>query len=368
MNESLFSRLFHYHATEKRTPQEDYLTELLAWMIDSLPQFRQDYVTFLCDKSESQIQFNEKCSVNSKTQVIVSEGRIDMMITVGSSSCFICEHKVDSCLRENQISDYRDCEEEIKEQYGVDDVYYVFLSKIEDKLEKEQKPDIIVRWHDIYKYFSKKQYENNSFESMIVQQFLDYLTEVGMGMKNVIRSDDVKFYCGAMRLLPTLKSIFDELSINVKWEEECKGISGFVSDYRPLSVNNKFEKRIGITFSTTWEPSIFAGVVYSNEDHELKDFHDQPQLVVLIDCKNPEFTKQYKARNSKWLNTIKTNDEFIVENNPKSKWRALILKKALTEVLADADEESYENQKDAIKNKIIDGIRYILDQKSKQNL
>lgn len=88
----------------------------------------------------------------------------------------------------------------------------------------------------------------------------------------------------------------------------------------------------------------------------------------MIDCKNPEFTKQYKARNSKWLNTIKTNDEFIVENNPKSKWRALILKKALTEVLADADEESYENQKDAIKNKIIDGIRYILDQKSKQNL
>ncbi len=366
MNESLFSRLFRYHATEKRTPQEDYLTELLAWMIDSLPQFGQDYVTFLCDKSESQIQFNEKCSVNSKTQVVVSEGRIDMTITVGSSSCFICEHKVDSGLRENQISDYRDCKEEITKQYGVNDVYYVFLSKIEDKLEKEQKPDIIVRWHDIYEYFSKKQYENNSFESMIVQQFLDYLTEVGMGEKNVIRPNDVIFYCGAMRLLPTLKSIFDELIISVDWEKECNGIRGFVSDYRPLSVHNKVEKRIGITFSTSWEPSIFAGVVYSNEDHNLADFHDQPQLVVLIDCKDPEFTKQYKDENLKWLNTIKTNNEFTIENNPESKWRALILKKALTEVLA--DKESYEKQKDAIKKKIIKGIKYILNQKSKQNL
>ena len=39
MSESLFSRLFHYRESEKLSPRENYLTEMLAWMIDSLPQF-----------------------------------------------------------------------------------------------------------------------------------------------------------------------------------------------------------------------------------------------------------------------------------------------------------------------------------------
>ena len=61
MNESLFSRLFLYGIKlDNRTPQEDYLTELLAWMIDNLTQFGQDYVTFLCSNSNPKIQQKEK--------------------------------------------------------------------------------------------------------------------------------------------------------------------------------------------------------------------------------------------------------------------------------------------------------------------
>ena len=137
MNESLFSRLFRYNKTDNRTPQEDYLTELLAWMIDNLTQFGQDYVTFLCSNSNSKIQQKEKCSVNAETQVVVSEGRIDMVITVDSSMCFVCEHKVDSSLAIDQITKYKDCREEIKERYHVENVYYV-LSKIADNSKKSK--------------------------------------------------------------------------------------------------------------------------------------------------------------------------------------------------------------------------------------
>ncbi len=35
MNESIFSRLFRYKQTEKMSPKENYLTEMLAWMIDA---------------------------------------------------------------------------------------------------------------------------------------------------------------------------------------------------------------------------------------------------------------------------------------------------------------------------------------------
>ena len=50
MNESIFSRLFRYKQTDKMSPSENYLTEMLAWMIDCLPQFGHDYVLFLNSK------------------------------------------------------------------------------------------------------------------------------------------------------------------------------------------------------------------------------------------------------------------------------------------------------------------------------
>ena len=126
MNESLFSRLFRYKQTEKMSQTENYLTETLAWMINNLPKFGQEYVLFLCSNSSPKNQQNEKCSVNAETQVVVSKGRIDMVITVDSSMCFVCEHKVDSSLDNDQITKYKDCREEIKERYHVENVTMFF--------------------------------------------------------------------------------------------------------------------------------------------------------------------------------------------------------------------------------------------------
>ena len=362
MEDSIFSRLFRYHTTEKRTPQEDYLTELLAWMIDSLPQFGRDYVIFLCNKFK--IQRNEKCAVNAETQVVVPKGRIDMLITIDSNLCFVCEHKVDSCLRENQIPDYRDCEAEIKEKYGVDKVYFVFLSKIEDKLEKEQQPDIIVRWHEIYNYFREKKNENNSFESIMVQQFLDYLTEVGMGKKESISVKGVEYYSEAKKLERLLKVIFNDLSTDGDWESSCEGINKFLTDYSiPKFFEKSGEGRIGIEFTSTWQPGLFAGVKLHNNDHSLDKPHYIPQLVVTLDCLEGERSKHQEKT---WFQLIKHNEKSILESGfqlqigaKKNQYRLLLLYKPLTEVLSQCKDD-YDEQKDKIKNELINGIKWIL--------
>ena len=358
MNESLFSRLFHYSKTDNRTPQEDYLTELLAWMIDNLAQFGQDYVSFLCSHSSPKIQQNEKCSVNAETQVVVSKGRIDMVITVDSSMCFVCEHKVDSSLDKDQITKYKDCREEIKERYHVENVYYVFLSRIADKLEKEQEPDITIRWHEIYNYFNGRKFDNNSFEPLMVKQFLEYLTEVGMGMKNRIQIGSVENYCEVMKLDQTLKGMFCEIKNDIKWDTKCSGLTDFVASYNP-GVPVKRWGRIGIEFSDEWKPSIFAGVVLDNADHKLKDFNDQPQLVVLIDC-DPEVKSELlnKPEFKSLFNMISNFENgFSIDKSPKNKWRLLILQKPLKDVLKHSE---YEEQKKDITDEIIAGINMIL--------
>lgn len=358
MNESLFSRLFHYSKTDNRTPQEDYLTELLAWMIDNLAQFGQDYVSFLCSHSSPKIQQNEKCSVNAETQVVVSKGRIDMVITVDSSMCFVCEHKVDSSLHKDQITEYKNCREEIKERYHVENVYYVFLSRIADKLEKEQKPDITIRWHEIYNYLNGKKFDNNSFEPLMVKQFLEYLTEVGMGMKNRIQIGSVENYCEVMKLDQTLKGMFCEIKNDIKWDTKCSGLADFVASYHP-EIPVKRWGRIGIEFSNEWKPNIFAGVVLDNADHKLKEFNNQPQFVVLIDC-DPEVKSEVlnKAKfKSLFANIPNCENDFSIDKSPKNKWRLLILQKPLKDVLKHSE---YEEQKKDITDEIIAGIDMIL--------
>ena len=86
-----------------------------------------------------------------------------MVITVDSSMCFVCEHKVDSSLHKDQITKYKDCKEEIKERYHVENVYYVFLSKIADKPKKSKSLTSPFDGTEIYNYFNGKKFDNNSF-------------------------------------------------------------------------------------------------------------------------------------------------------------------------------------------------------------
>ena len=210
MNESLFSRLFRYKQTDKMSPSENYLTEMLAWMIDSLPQFGHDYVLFLNSKCKEKPTFNANCTftVSAETQFRVTKGIIDMVIETDCGYGFICEHKVDSSLRENQIKDYSECDKEINK-----DITFktVLLTKSIDQ--HEQNPDIQIIWHNVYEFFSdlirKESYKAD--EKIIIEQFLKYLTEVGMGMKEAINPNGVTHYSAAINVEPLLSSVFNDI-------------------------------------------------------------------------------------------------------------------------------------------------------------
>ncbi len=222
------------------------------------------------------------------------------------------------------------------------------------KDQHEQNPDIQIIWHDVYEFFSdpirKESY--NADEKIIIEQFLKYLTEVGMGMKSSIQIGSVENYCEAMKLDQTLKGIFCEILDDTSWETKCNGLTDFVASYNP-GVPVKRWGRIGIEFSDEWKPSIFAGVVLDNSDHKLQGFNNQPQLVVLIDC-DPEVKNEFQSL----FTQIPNHEEgFSIDTSPKNKWRLLILQKPLKEVLKHVE---YEEQKKDISDEIILGINLIL--------
>lgn len=360
MEESIFSRLFRYKQTEKMSQTENYLTETLAWMINNLPKFGQEYVLFLISKHKEAIDFHAHSpfTFSATTQFTVTNGFIDMVITTDNNMIFICEHKVDSELSDNQIQKYYDCRGEIENSPE-----YLFKTVLLTKSveQQTQKSDIAFIWHDLFLHVSK-QYDNNVYddsEKTIIKQFLMYLTEVGMGMKNNIQIGSVENYCEVMKLDQSLKGIFGDILNNTLWESECCGLTDFVASFHP-EVPMKRYGRIGIEFSYyDWTPSIFAGIVLDNADHKLKDFNDQPQLVVLIDC-DPEVKSELlnkTAFKSLFANIPNYENGFYIDKSPKNKWRLLILQKPLKDVLKHSE---YEEQKKDITDEIIAGINMVL--------
>lgn len=359
MSESLFSRLFHYRESEKLSPRENYLTEMLAWMIDSLPQFGREYVNYLCGKCEpNQIAETDNLfEVSAQTKVSVTNVFMDMVIKTDRNIGFICEHKVDSQLSENQIQKYLDCHNEIDDSLNV--IFKTVLLTKSTEQHKE-KADISITWYDVYEYFSGR-FNNGKYDTLekkIIEQFLMYLTEVGMGKKNNIQIGSVENYCEVMKLDQTLKSIFCDILNDTLWETECSGINDFVVSYNP-GVPLKRWGRIGIEFSDEWKPSVFAGIVLDNTDHKLKEFNDQPQFVVLIDC-DPEIKSELLNNvkfKSLFSNIPNYENGFSIDKFPKNKWRLLILQKPLKDILK---HNEYEEQKKDIKDEIVSGINLIL--------
>lgn len=376
MSESLFSRLFHYRESEKLSPRENYLTEMLAWMIGNLKQFGHDYVEFLMTKCENKTSFDssKSYSVCVRTQVNVKYEEkdhfknrfIDMVINTTGDMGFICEHKVDSEVRENQIQEYASCQEQLN---GSPNHKFKTVLLTKSTEQHTEKADISITWYDVYKYFSEKfnkgEYNCKPEEKIIIDQFLMYLTEVGMGKRETINANAVEYYCDAMKLETVLKSIFNDICTDVKWEEKFPRIKDFLTDFDPFVSKETYSRneirRLGIEFTRNWNPGLFAGVQMNNDDDSLQSF-DSPQLTVIIDCMEG---KKSKYQNEGWFASIAKDKQskeefetgFHIQTDSDNPWRVLILHKPLTGVLKGT---RYEEQKKDIKDEIVSGINLIL--------
>jgi len=357
MNNSIFSQLFHYRQTLKMSPTENYLTEILSWIINNCPSFAHDYVCFLTDKLQFKpSQVSSGIDIISETQVFVDSYYIDMVVKTGAGFGFICEHKVDSELRKNQMSDYAACARNIA---GDKNFYTVLLTKT--TAQHKQKADIQITWTDIFDYYNQKIEEYNDEEKMIIQQFLLYLTEKGMGEKMEIPNEALKYY------FCDIESYFDgimEELAHENWTELCPEIekSELLKKYHPLYC--KKWGRSGIEFSDEWKPNIFAGILYSKgvKDHNLEplDKTKGPDFVVFLECvgghKNESedkgLYKEIKDKAENGYSKLKNNsNDFKIQLGIEKKpWRLLIIRKSLLDVLdgANTRDEHKEKMKETI--------------------
>ena len=346
--------------------REDFLTEMLAWMVDTLPQFAKDYVQCLCE-SATNISLPPNFNVQAETQIIVEKGRIDLIIYTDCGIGFICEHKVDSELAERQLEKYKECIPEIQQKYksetGIDTEYYIVLVTKSD-IQHKQKSDIKLIWYDIFKYFYERLNSYDDREKLIVEQFLDYLTEEEMGMKEAVNIQGIKSFCAAFDMISIFENMIRDYEKNINWAEVCPGLDSFVSDYNNNIGRLYFkDDRRTIEFGS-WRPSIFAGLIYKNKLYNISCFDNEPLLVIAVEY---DKKRQDVIREKNWYNEmvkeesiIRNQKGFFMDPKPGNKNITLILCKPLSEVL-NGVEEDYRPQKEKVLKEIINGINLILE-------
>lgn len=138
MNKSIFSFIKSYIPTESKDPKEDFLTQILAWLLINVEGFAASYCRFLLSFiKEPFFNCNEYDEFYIETQVAVKNGRIDMIIKQGNNG-FICEHKLFSNLSDRQIEKYISNQQAL----GAGKFHTVLITY--SKLQQTQEADIML--------------------------------------------------------------------------------------------------------------------------------------------------------------------------------------------------------------------------------
>ena len=373
---SFFTKLYRV----RKNSEEDYLTALFADVLEEVKTVGEEYIKFLCKKGGIEVPtgngIDEKFLCQEKyveTLFAVSKGKIDLIVKTNKDIVFICENKWwGGLLEPNQISKYMSCKGEL----GFANAYSVLITPSMEQW--DQDPDIKLLWSDIYEFLKSQVNTCSEVEKFILERFLSYLEDSGLATYNNINPAKIVSYFDVINLETSLKNIFNELK-DIRWEQECPSLNNLVkwneSNLLPdvknesnlLPVVNKLKwGRIGIDFFDNWNPGLFAGVILDPRDHKIEpdDRQKGPDFVVLLDV-NCVSTEIYNSVvNSSEYIKLKENLSnnsgsftFIPHENLENQWRLAVLKKPLHDILF--SKYNYEEQKEAIKSAIIEGIDLI---------
>ena len=369
MNKSIFSSIISYTPTPYVDPRENFLTELFAWILNNVPGYAHEYISLINRLIGDQAIVSENNTIRAVTQISVLAGYIDMVIYTDAGVNYICEHKVDSELSENQIRKYVDCQGELNN----DGKYYtVLLTRA--KWQHTQEADASLTWSDVDSLTERimERYREDSSDRFVLEQFSMFLKERKYGRTELmdaeyIRSSYIKEKENVAGVDDGLKAVFKEIA-SYDWNEIIPGLADFKIDdsFDPDYCVKPYGPewgRVGISFFNNWEPGIFAGVIYDYKDHKLEpsDPSKGPDFVILLDITKKyneqfnsyEWTKEMKSRLAK---NHEPFDLFI--SNPKNKWRLAVLQRPFYDVIKDA--RTSEEQLDLIVANIRVGVELFL--------
>lgn len=347
--DSLFSFIKSYIPSPSRDPQEDYLTQIFAWMLQHVPQLGSRFCQYLLEHVDQPVfQMSDDDDVRVETQVVVPAGRIDMLLRVGDHG-FICEHKVGSELSDRQIERYTHAFHERTGRF-----YSVLITA--HHLQHTQDADIRLVWADVYDFMLSVRSHYTDEHGFVIDHFVAFLRQQGLGRMEPIGTEHILGYWPGRQLPGKLEVLFQQL-VQMPWSEMCPHLPDLCHNtFKPYIRKPAKWGRLGIDFFSEWRPiGMFAGVLLDFNDHKIKpvDPRQGPDLVIFLEG-NYRADPEAEVDRDLWVTRMQEREAYLAHQNfqtvcarlaldsgafsftsvvPQSPWRIIALQQPLISVL-----------------------------------
>ena len=252
MSDDLFTNLKKYRPRDGHTPTENFLTEVLVWILNNNEVFAEFYLQKILSKLDISIEIKEK--FYWKSQVNFNGYYPDVVLEL-EQVVIIFEHKVWAKLHPNQLDNYRDY---AKDNYNN---YYIILIT-GTVSHHEQNPDLSFCWSQIYGWIESWQKENE--ENFFLKNLLTLLKTDGLAPNSAISHNSILYYNETRHF---------ETNIRMCLLKVCERINSSInSNFDFLSLKNQNAwNRIGfgnnVNQDKSWMPAIFCGVILDSKQH-----------------------------------------------------------------------------------------------------
>lgn len=178
--ESLFSRLFKYRSSEKRIQQENFLTEIFAFLLENVPDLLTAFLNEFGITTQNQLK---SIRVETQRNFFINSDKITPDITIEFSVenqnwLVFIENKVDALEGENQLDRYLGYLS--KETNNGTNCALLYLTRYDDPKLIDPPPGVIfkqIKWWQVYDILVK--FEDNIF----VSQARLFMEERDLNMK-----------------------------------------------------------------------------------------------------------------------------------------------------------------------------------------
>jgi hypothetical protein len=271
---NLFITLRARQPTQNRDPQEDYVTDAFAWLLQQEPLLCTEYVRLLDPRLDridpSAVRWQTQCSLKTPAGAVV---RPDLVCLIHGGPAIVCEHKVWSPLREDQLSDYRAA---ARVAWPTREVMTVLVTA--RARQHTQPATRRLTWADVHRLC--KDHPDSGATGGLVRQFAGLLAHLGLGPPAPLAHDDLWAYYSQSRVdaaLPAILCAVAEMTgpggppaIRERLRR-LRGTAGADGD-PTLHVRERKWGRAGVTFDGPWTPGFFFGLMMDTTDHAV-DLH-----------------------------------------------------------------------------------------------
>jgi hypothetical protein len=347
MPRNLFTSLFSYRPRDGVVPQENYLTEAFAYVLDANVKACRAFAERVIPKGvEATTISGFKVDTQESFDSLVPEGvfdRPDMLITCerpGRDEFVIySEHKWESGVDSKQIDRYA---KQVARHNG--SAVLVFIGKrIEQRAEAEDCGAVAMLWEDIHSLLKPLRGEQP------VGDFLEFLDCQGLSPHAPLSLTRIAAHSCSVEVPRDCHRIVKGLyERHLDWQSipEFYRIPYF-AEPKPVRWG-----RVGIEFyRKAWEPQIFVGFLLDPEDHALKftDVHRGIDLALFIECKPPTtkpkgsaWKERAQALRSHFSGTtikVQSHEEIL-----QSRWRKFTVQECLADVIRGHPDDELQTQ------------------------